>query len=352
MFNWRAFLDQHRIPYVTEGLNTPRGSLGIRCPFCGEADPSQHMVLRPFGNYWHCWRDRSHRGGNPAKLVQALLGCSLARAYDLTAEARGPSLTKDWAAQTAANLLPASLIEPPRTMTKFPSWPKEFRPFADEYAARPFLEYLSKRGFHKLARNPALITPKYKIHYCVSGPFKGRIIFPVVQSDNLISWTGRSIYPSEKQRYKSLTTDQSKADVLGLEPAAAPLNHALLWQDDLANATGTLVITEGPFDALKVRVLGEQDNIHATCLFTSMPTNKQFALIRRLCLQFEQTIVLLDEDAMSKSLVVEAQLATTRGKTKQAWLTQGDPGDLHSKDQLLALLEEHMSRIDRYRESA
>lgn len=306
------------------------------------------MVLRPFGNYWHCWRDRSHRGTNPAKLVQALLGCSLARAYDLTTEARGPSLTKDWATQALAQLIPTSLVEPHRATTKFPSWPKTFRSFDNEYAARPFLEYLSKRGFHDLTKKPTLITQKYKIHYCVSGPFKGRIIFPVVQDGNLISWTGRSIYPSEKYRYKSLTTDGNKAATLGLEPAAAPLNNALLWQDDLQNKTGTLVIVEGPFDALKVRTLGEDDNIHATCLFTSMPTNRQLSLIRRLCLQFKQTVILLDEDAKAKSLIVQSQLASNYDTVRNVWLASGDPGDLRSRDQLLTLLKERMGRIDRY----
>lgn len=337
MFNWRAFLDQHRIPYVTEGPNTPRGSLGIKCPFCGEADPSEHMVLRPFGNYWSCWRDREHRGGNPAKLVQALLGCSFSQAYDITAGSTGPAITENLDDQIEEALQRRSVSKSDSPIDLYPEWPASFRPFTDGYAARPFLEYLSKRGFHKLTRKPEILTSRYDLHYCVTGSFKGRIIFPVIQAGKLISWTGRSIYQASTKihRYKSLTTDRQKAREMGLDPAAAPLNNALLWQDSLDGGE-ILVIVEGPFDALRVRYLGEHDGIHATCLFTSMPTNSQVSLIRGLAPKYRRIIILLDSDARVKAERLRQQLSPI---VEAAWLGEGDPGDIKDRGQLLKLLD-------------
>lgn len=341
MFNWRAFLDQHRIPYVTEGPNTPRGSLGVKCPFCGSADPSEHMVLRPFGNYWHCWRDRAHRGSNPAKLVQAILGCSLAKAHDLTKSHKSiPPISEDLHQQIELSLSRSSLVASSSLTptVHYPQMPDQFREFSNDYAALPFLTYLSNRGFHELVRKPDLLTFKYDLHYCVSGPFKGRIIFPVVQNGNLISWTGRSIYPASKKiyRYKSLTTDPDKAREMGLKPAAAPLNNALLWQDRLQRGGSTLVITEGPFDALRVRYLGQADGIMATCLFTSMPTLRQLAIIRGLAPKYDRMITLMDSDARTKNERIRQQLSPI---VETAWLKEGDPGDIEDRDQLLDLLD-------------
>lgn len=339
MFDWRSFLDQNRIPYVTEGANTPRGSLGIKCPFCGSADPSEHMVLKPFGAYWHCWRDRAHRGSNPTKLVQAILGCSLAKAHDLTRSHRSiPPISADLHEQIALSLAKSSLVAASSlAAVKYPQMPAQFREFGNDYAAQPFLTYLANRGFHELVSRPDLLTFKYNLHYCVSGPFKGRIIFPVVQDGNLISWTGRSIYPASKKihRYKSLTTDPEKAQEMGLEPAAAPLNNALLWQDQLQGGK-TLVITEGPFDALKVRYLGQADGVTATCLFTSMPTPKQMAIIRGLAPKYDRVVSLMDSDAWTKNERIRQQLSPI---LTTAWLTHGDPGDIKDREELLDLLD-------------
>src|SRR5882672_3402022 len=83
-FDWRGFLDSRRIHYRTQGPNTPTGDVSIRCPFCGDADHSEHMVISMSGQGWHCWRVHNHKGGHPAKLVSALLRCSISEAYKLT----------------------------------------------------------------------------------------------------------------------------------------------------------------------------------------------------------------------------------------------------------------------------
>src|SRR5262245_59631880 len=104
MFDWPQFLTRNRIPFVTEGKNTPRGSIGIKCPFCGVADPSEHMVIRLSGKGWRCWRDQSHSGSSPERLIQALIHCSLAAALELVSLEAGAAISAGVEDRMAMNL--------------------------------------------------------------------------------------------------------------------------------------------------------------------------------------------------------------------------------------------------------
>src|SRR5229473_3315925 len=72
--NWMDFLDDNHIEFVTRGSNTKRGEISVQCPWCRDDDPSEHLGIGPNG--WGCLRDASHRGRQPHRLVQALLGSS------------------------------------------------------------------------------------------------------------------------------------------------------------------------------------------------------------------------------------------------------------------------------------
>src|ERR1044071_2686938 len=78
--DWFQFLRQNNIPYTTTGPNASRGRVNIKCPFCGSADPSEHMGISIRGSGWSCWRNDSHRGVDNARLVAQLLRCSQAEA--------------------------------------------------------------------------------------------------------------------------------------------------------------------------------------------------------------------------------------------------------------------------------
>src|ERR1700678_739755 len=76
MFDWVAFLSSRNIHYETRGPNVAHGNVTVHCPFCGPADSSTHMSISIEGHGWRCWRNHSHKGKNPVRLVQAILGCS------------------------------------------------------------------------------------------------------------------------------------------------------------------------------------------------------------------------------------------------------------------------------------
>jgi hypothetical protein len=82
-FDFERFFEQNGISFATSGSNVSRGNVAIHCPFCGSADEGQHMSVNLHGQGFRCFRRPDHRGKNPARLVQAILGCTWERAQAL-----------------------------------------------------------------------------------------------------------------------------------------------------------------------------------------------------------------------------------------------------------------------------
>ena len=88
----------------------------------------------------------------------------------------------------------------------------------------------------------------------------------------------------------------------------------------------TLVLCEGPFDALKVDVLGRDYGIAATCFFTSAPTDAQIALLHDLCPQFRRKVLLLDRGTLALAMRVNSRLAGLGVITREVSGDLKDPG--------------------------
>lgn len=301
-FDWIGFLERHGIEYVIVGPNVQKNNVNIHCPWCGAGDPSHHLGISLVGPWWGCWRNPEHRGKSAARLVQALLGCSLSEAHSLVGEAA--SLPSDILGAVEALVLGAadatSTFDKPGL-----SLPKSFLPIKDTASAKFYWRYLKERDYSdKQIRS---LTKEFGIRYCRSGPFSGRIIFPVFYDGKLMTWTGRTIFPGESLRYKTLTVDADRASVLGLEPAAGNISEFLLWYDDLlADDNDTIFIVEGPFDALRVRILGRKLGITATCFFTSAPSQMQMGLFHALLPKYKRRFLLLDEGTVDKAMKIKS----------------------------------------------
>lgn len=330
-FDWPEFLDKHRIPYTTRGPNTPRGDISVKCPFCGDADQSDHMAISLRGDGWHCWRDQRHKGKHPARLIQVLIKCTMQEAIRLAGTDK--AAPADFHAQVQANLAAQGTVD---ENLRGIALPKEFKPFRDIWSAKPFLKYLDGRGM--LPTKPEDLTLVYGLHYCTSDTFKGRIIFPVHHRTKLVSWTGRTIYPSVKTRYKALTTDADTALKQGVPTAVAPINHHLLWFDELMRCGAPiLVLVEGPLDALKVNMLG-RPTVRATCMFTSMPTEQQVKLFRVLFPKFKRRFLIPDRDANDKALYTVLRLSTLSLDVAMLPQHVADPAELSTTSQLMQIL--------------
>lgn len=304
-FDWVPFLDANRIFYATSGPNVSRGHVAVACPFCGSADPSQHMSINLAGKGWRCFRNRDqHAGKSPVYLVQALLNTTLERAKAIVGDAL--FLPDDFMHAVMSKMTPPEQADrPPLEL------PDEFKAIKDTPSARRFVNYLTGPSRQFTRKEVFSLTRKYDLRYAKTGKMRNRIIFPIYHEGQLMSWTGRAISPNETLRYKTLSADPEIEDT----PAFGPINDYLLWYDDLnerEHDSDTIVINEGPFDALKVSVLGARHGIDATCVFTASPSRRQIDLLHVLCDQYKYRYLLLDRGTLGTALRVQDALSSLK----------------------------------------
>ena len=271
IFKWIDFFEERGIHYVTSGPNVSRGHCAIKCPLCGEGDQSEHMSVSLTSDGWRCWRNPTeHAGLKPHRLLIAL-GLSPAAAAALVGY-QAPPVQVDFLSQVQGMLEPAApIVQQLFVLVE----PKEFR-LLDRLtvASRLYVNYLLNRQLGLPD------VQSFGLRYAISGEFAGRILFMVYGTDGqLMGWTGRAISKQNLLRYKD----------------EGHIKDYLWRQDELLKVGGdTLVVCEGPFDALKVCVLGKALGITATCVFTSAPSAAQLLVLRSLKSAFRRIVVVFD----------------------------------------------------------
>lgn len=318
-FEWPRFLNQHGIEYAEGGANTSRDNLSVHCPFCGRDDPSMHMSVNLKGKGFRCWRHPEHRGKNPARLVQALINCTWERANQIVGQAI--YVPTDFMDRIKSAVTPA-----PPVKHRVLDVPKEFKRFEGLPSSRPYVRYLKQRGFTD--DDIAVMSRRYSMRYCISGSYAGRIMFLIRENGNLTAWTGRSISPNAELRYKALSIDDERAEREGYKAALGPISHYLLWHDRLKRSQAdTLLLCEGPFDALKVDVLGREHGVTATCFFTAAPTDAQIETLHDICPQFKKRLLLLDAGTFALGMRVASKLSSLGVRPFQLDNALKDPGE-------------------------
>lgn len=330
-FDWKTFCERNSIPFVTRGPNTARGHISIKCPLCGD-DPSEHMGLSLDQKMpvWGCWRDATHRGKNPVRLVKALLGCSeeFARAL-VTNETAG--VIDDYE-QVVLKMKQGSEAEQREAPRKPPRMPKEFKPISTDGFGPAFLRYLrTKRGFDEAED----VAHKYGLHYALSGYFANRIIIPIFLEKRLASWTARDVTGKAMLRYSTLSDDPGEAKKQGCDPALVNVKTILMAQDRLFRGGRTLVVTEGPLDYLKADFYNPSpDKVAVTCLF-GKPTTNQVPVLARVAKRFRQVAWGLDTDAWTDIMRLIPEFEEMSGR-KNFWhqFPSGvkDPGEMTPED--------------------
>lgn len=334
-FDWQRFCDMHQIPYVTKGHNTMRGHITIRCPLCAD-DPSQHLNLNinPRRPGWSCFRDSRHKGADPTRLVRALLSCGHDTARALVQQQRPEPDDFDKAADKLLSKPKEEkhTVEKPQRL----KMPSEFKPLwtARSSYAEDFLQYLGDRGFHP----PRGMAQLYGLHYVLSGKWRRRLIIPFFVGGRLVGWTGRSIDKNEKLRYLTLPNDPRQAQFLGCDPALVSMDDYVWWKDRVELGGDKLVITEGPFDALKLDwhypPLSFEPSLETiiTCCF-GMPKRAQIDFLGRAAKRYNRVLVVLDSAAAGASWRLAMELSELSGVSVQAVTDYGtkDPGEMNRR---------------------
>lgn len=331
-FNWKRFLDNRHIEYVTKGSSVARGNVAIHCPFCGDADQSFHLGISLVGKGWGCWRSTAHRGRRPHRLIQALTGCSYMEAAAIAGDADVMGSASDFDAMLTDLKGARGGVAAKGGL----SYPKEIRPLLDRGMGRMFIDYLHGRLYSY--RDAAELSELYDLRYCIGGPFSHRLIVPVKMPQGLVNWTGRAISTTAGLRYRTLSTDPAKAEADNIPQAILSIERTLWNMDQLVRdmKSHTLVVVEGPFDALRVDYLGYPEGIRGTCLFGKNLSAEQVELLDILSDYFERKIVLLDRDASLDQMSMQSRLDYLGFEFRVVPAGIKDPA-LFQRDDLLAL---------------
>lgn len=322
MFDWQAFLTRYNIEYASAGrYHITMGNVGVQCPWCyNDTGFNLHISLDNKG--WHCWKG-DHRGYTPQRLIQALLKCPYSLADSLVNSSADtlPS-DSDFIGRLTGLFQPKQEERIELTELKMP---KTFEPIRPSGSGRMFCTYMEQRGFYH--KDVIDLCNRFGLLKCSdnSRRWHGRIIFPVYINKQLMTWTGRHIGGSVI-RYRTLSPSDPDT------PAVCGIKKTVLWYDYLKKQRGTLVVCEGPFDALKVAYLGRERDIYATCLFSKSATSEQRDLLLALD-NFDRKLLLMDSgvtdvfDPHSNfSLLMDAGF-----ETKFLPIHISDPGDLNNE---------------------
>lgn len=313
-FDLVQFLQNSGVPYRLEGKNVSKGNVNVSCPFCID-DPSFHMGIHLETLAWSCWRDPTHRGRRPHRLLYALTRLP----YQTLEQILG--MPAKFAATTEFdNLL--NLLEEPQSakeeQSKRLDLPKEFISVQKQGITERFWKYLHKRGFGSFAVDKVIAD--YNIKCALRGPFKDRVVVPIYLDGALMCWTARSVYSEAALRYYSLPAKDSAKNIKDL----------VFNFDEAYNTRGRkLFITEGPFDAIKVDYYAKQRDCRAVCLFNMSLTESQLYMLSELRSNYDSVVVLLDSGELFSALKVASQL-NFLGGVEIGELPEGvkDPGDL------------------------
>lgn len=320
-FDWLALLQRRRIHYIERGANVKRGEINIQCPWCGTADPSQHLGLNLETGWYACWRNKQgHSGKSPLRLLMKLLNVSYGEARELA------GLGDDYVDPEGFTALVAKLMgrevaghamPPVRSLV----YPREFRDIGHGADADRWVDYLWNRGFD--GRDLDELCRKYELMAARSGDYGGRLIIPYFLGHKLIAWTGRAIAPA-KIRYKDLDVKSSIVEI-----------KDTLYNYDKAASEGrkkALVVVEGPLDALKLDYYGADYGVRAVGLSTNSISDAQLYQLEDLALGYPQLIVMLDNKTdfgLIDGMRFKQQLAhIPRVKVEATPFSRPDPGDL------------------------
>ena len=291
---------RERVPYVTTGKNVAVDHINIRCPFCGKADPSEHMGICLSTGVWGCWRDSQHRGKRPHRLLHRLFGWpwdEIDAMCSTSLHDRSSIRDSVMQALDGAN----SLIKPP-ALHKVPAkvcLPPSVYPLRpSSRLVAPFVNYIIGRGID--ADEVWDFIAEYEIHAALVGPQAYRIVFPIRNDMGALqTWTGRTVGTSVSPRYVSGSGDLS-----------VPIKDCLFNEYKLYESNGAevLVVTEGPWDAMKIDWYGKMFGVRATCVFGSFVSDVQTHRIVGLSHLFGELLCALDPENLHGTLITAGRI--------------------------------------------
>ena len=280
MENFTDILDEYGVSYITEGNSHCRdGWVQFDCPFCGRDSAKFHMGFSVDFHYTNCWQCGKH------SVVSVLIEVT-----DLTAKKIVAILRDLPRSQTIKEKVTGTL-----------QLPDGVAPL--KYAHK---RYLESRGYvWKSIQNMWRIQG---IGLSATHPW--RIFIPVYFKNEMVSWTTRSISPTNKQRYLNASVKQESMD-----------RTSLLYGEDYCRHA--IVICEGALDAWRI-------GAGATALLGLNVSAKQIERI----LKYPMRIVCFDNqnEAQRRAKKLTDVLSLYDGETYNVQLDSKDAGCATKKE--------------------
>lgn len=294
---WDGFVVDYQ---VLHRKGSQRWGIEVKCPYCLN-DPSYRMGLKTNGRSYGCIVDKSHGGGNPAKLIAAILNCSAEQARQIAIK------YFRWVSEKSTNTKESSeskispILEDPEFF-KFKDWDIPIL----VNSQRPFVDYLVSRDM-----DINYVGNRYDLRWTISGRCANRVIVPIKYKRQWYSWTARSILKG------------------GLRYLSGSTNPPGEFLFDFDNLTGgrMLVVCEGWADAHAVNACF-LPGIQGTCLFGKRISDNQITGLLQLSDFYDKILVLLDRDAFSDSLSIKSKLDFYFNNVEVTLTPGKDPSDL------------------------
>ena len=240
--DWRGIFNALHVPWRDRGKNTSRNHTNVNCPYCRD-DEGFHLAVSEDQDAYYCRRRPQHAGRN---VTAFLIKLGAARTQAITLLNAYRRETRDVEAPAKIELQ-LSVIE------------AKWQSFEPASQSQRCLDYLyEERGFD----DPATVCDRYDLRYAAEGRWAMRLLLPIKDGDQLLSWTGRALRSTLEPKYYVLP---GSLDSLIYAPRPSR-NH--------------MVAVEGPLDALKGAAATEQLDVSFIGLLGKNLNNDRLFRIR------------------------------------------------------------------------
>jgi DNA primase len=245
----------------------------FRCPFCHHH--KKKLSINIISNKWKCWICDA----KGARLISLLKRMNLPKQV----------ITKFKELLGEENRSKYISTDEPQHLTL----PAEYKPLWKSEKSYPYLHaltYLKNRGI------TAEDILRYRMGYCETGTYAGRIIVPSYDSNNQLNYfTARSFYDG------------------GMKYKNPPVSKNTIIFENMIDWEEPIILCEGMFDAIALR----QNAI--PLMGKTISKNLEYALLRH---SVENIVIFLDADARMDALKLEHRLKQYEIDTKLV-LTDG-----------------------------
>jgi DNA primase len=266
---------------------TSKSNYAFICPFCQWKHPKLEVNVEADEkgqNYWHCWR--CDRKGKRLLTLLKSLHLPQEKLTEITHYIQIDNREMQ-SSQRAS------------TIRELPAGFKSLsRPDLNNPACRAALRYLKRRG---ITYEDIL---KYNLGYTPTGEYAGRVIVPIYNSDNRLTfYIGRSVESTPIRLYKNPSWD--KNEVVGFE--------------NLINWKVPIILCEGVFDAMAIK------RNAVPLLGKSITQSVRLKLVQS---DVKTVYLALDSDAVEKNIRYAEELLNLGKEVYLVELGKKDPSDI------------------------